>query len=129
MRLRQNRRPGITLVESAVVYPATLLLVVGLIIGALGVFRYQEMASLARRGARYAAVHGQKYAKDTGNTAATPADIYNNAIYPHAVGMDRSKLTYAVSYNTDNWPEHSTIVNGNVVAVTNTVTVTVSYFW
>jgi Flp pilus assembly protein TadG len=129
MRLQRNRRAGVTVVECAVIYPVTLLLVLGLIIGGMGVYRYQEMASIARRAARYALVHGKQYEKDTGNTAATPTDIYNNAIAPHAVSLDLSKLSYAVSYNTDNWPDHKIIVNGNVAAVGNTVTVILSYNW
>jgi Flp pilus assembly protein TadG len=129
MRLRQRARAGMTTLESAVVFPVTFLLILGLIIGGLGVFRYQETASLARRAARYAAVHGQQYAKDTGNAAATPDDIYTNAIKPYAASLDLTKLTYAVSYNTDNSPGTVSVQNGNVVTTGNTVTVTVTYNW
>ena len=129
MRLQRHDRAGMTVVESAVVFPLTFLLIIGLIVGGLGVFRYQETASLARRAARYAAVHGQQYAKDTGNAAATPDDIYTNAIKPYAVSLDLTKLTYAVSYNADNSPATVSVQNGTAVNVTNTVTVTVSYNW
>jgi Flp pilus assembly protein TadG len=129
MRLQRHDRAGMTVVESAVVFPVTFLLILGLIVGGLGVFRYQEMASLARRAARYAAVHGAQYARDTGNPAATADDIYNNAIKPYAASLDLTKLTYAVSYSADNSPATVSVQNGNVVNVTNTVTVTVTYNW
>jgi Flp pilus assembly protein TadG len=106
-----------------------LLLVVGLIVGAYGIFRYQQMASLARQAARYASVRGTQYATDTGNPAATPTDIYNNVIAPNTVGLDLGQLTYSVTWNTSNQPYHTILVNGNVVGVTNTVTVTITYQW
>ena len=129
MRLQRHDRAGMTVVESAVVFPVTFLLILGLLVGGLGVFRYQEMATLARRAARYAAVHGAQYARDTGKPAATPDDIYNNAIKPYAVSLDLTKLAYSVSYNADNSPATVSVQNGTVVNVTNTVTVTVSYNW
>jgi Flp pilus assembly protein TadG len=129
MRLNHPKRAGVTVVESAVVYPAVFLLVVGLLVGSWGVFRYQELASLARRATRYASVHGTQYELDTRNKAATPEDIYNNAIAPYAIGFDTSRLTYSVTWNQDNAPVHMTNVNGSVTAVRNTVTVTVNYRW
>jgi Flp pilus assembly protein TadG len=129
MRLRRELRSGTTAVESALVYPVTFLLLMGLVIMGLGVFRYQEMSALARRAARYASVHGKQYARDTGNAAATPVDIYNNAIQPNAVGVNLSKLTYAVSYNTENSPATAGVKNGAAVYTGNTVTVTLSYTW
>src|SRR5262249_36897981 len=100
-----------------------------LLIGAAGIFRYQEMAHLAREAARYASTHGTQWAKDTGNTPASPKDIYNNVIAPGAVSLDPSQLTYSVSYNTSNSPTHTNVVNGDVVATTNTVAVTLTYQW
>src|SRR4051794_4360825 len=137
MRLQREKRPGATIVESAVVSPVVFLLVLGLLVGAAGVFRYQEMASLARRASRYASVHGTQYAKDTGNPAATPtvsglappgSDIYNN-VAANAVILDPSRLTCSVSYNSANSPYRTSTVNGLVVATTNTVSVTLSYQW
>jgi hypothetical protein len=54
-----------------VVYAITLLLIVGTIIEALGVFRYQEIAQLAREGARWASVDGATYQQET-NAKAPP---------------------------------------------------------
>jgi Flp pilus assembly protein TadG len=118
-----------TAVESALVFPILFLMMFGIVIAGMGVFRYQEMASLARRAARYASVHGTQYARETGNPAATPDAIYQNAIKPYAFSLDLSRLTYSVSYNTDNSPSTPTIKNGNVVSVGNTVTVTIRYAW
>jgi Flp pilus assembly protein TadG len=129
MRLRSRRRLGTTVMECAVIYPLVFLLVIGLVVGACGIFRYQEVASLARRAARYASVHGTDYAKDTGNPAATPTDIYNNAIVPNAVAFNLSNLNYSVTWNASNSPYQPTIVNNYPVAVRNTVTVTVTYQW
>jgi Flp pilus assembly protein TadG len=122
-------RPGASAVEAAIVYPVAFFFVLGLVIGAMGIFRYQETASLAREAARYASVHGTNYAQASGQPAATAQDIYTNAIAPKAVGLDLSKLTYSVTWNRSNSPSQVVIVNGNVTYVTNTVTVTVTYQW
>src|SRR5207237_347143 len=98
-------------------------------IGALGMFYYQQTASLARQASRYASVHGTQWAKETGSTAATPTDIYNNAIVPNAAALNLSRITYAVGYNTSDSPTRISNVNGTVTATANTVTVTVNYQW
>jgi len=71
MRLRNPSRRGASAVEAAIVYPVALFFVLGLVVGAMGVFRYQETAALAREAARYASVHGASYAQATGQSAAT----------------------------------------------------------
>jgi Flp pilus assembly protein TadG len=129
MRFRRTTRPAATTVEAAIVYPLVFLLLIGLLVGAQGIFVYQQTAHLARVAARYASVHGTQWARDTGNTAATPQDIYNNAILPQVAGLDPSRLTYSVTYNTSNQPCTPSIVNGDVVSTRNTVSVTVSYQW
>jgi Flp pilus assembly protein TadG len=129
MLRNQQRRSGATLVECAIVYPITLLFVLGLIIGAMGIFRYQEMASLARETARYAAVHGTQYALDAGVTAPTPDQIFQAVVPPRAAGLDLTKLSYNITYNTNNAPAHIVVQNGDVTPFTNTVTVTLTYQW
>jgi len=129
MRLNHVKRTGVTVVESAVVYPIVFLLVLGLLVGSWGVFRYQELASLARRATRYAAVHGAQYERDTAKKAATAADIYDKAIAPYAIGLDRSRLTYSVKWNASNEQYSSAIVNNELVYTRNTVTVTINYRW
>jgi hypothetical protein len=126
---RRRRRRGTTMVEYVVVLTATFTLITGLSIFGLEVFRYQQVALLAREGARYASVHGGQYQSVTGGTAATATDVYNNAIVPLATGMNLSSLTYSVSW-TDSSKNPVYLAN----ATTNTyrinyVNVTVTYTW
>ena len=124
------RRRGTTAVEAAIVYPVVLLLTLGLAIVGLGVFRYLQVAALAREGARYAAVHGGQWATDNNSGTLTTRDnVYNNAILPHAAGLDSSLLA-----NTDvtvTWADSGQMPtytsSGNTY--TNVVTVTVNYQW
>jgi Flp pilus assembly protein TadG len=123
-RSSDRHRRGSTLVETAVVLPVVLMLTVGTCIIGLGIYRYELVATLAREGARYASVHGTEYAAaKTGNVAATPATIYQNAILPLAAGIDTAYLTYSVTWNTTNSPTSGS------PPVYNTVSVTVTYQW
>jgi Flp pilus assembly protein TadG len=117
LKRRPGGRGGVTLVESAIVYPVVILFTLGLMIGGTGVFRYQQVAALAREGSRWASLHGSKYAQETGNAAATQQDVLDSAIKPMAAGLDASKITCTVTWSPDNTPPDST------------VTVVVSYQW
>lgn len=149
---RTSRRRGSALVESAVVYPVTFLLILGLVVGGMGVFRYQEVAALARAGARYGSTHGNQYRKDAGlptGTAGTSAgssdgvlwytadplagqgsdtswagDLYDNAIRPNLVALDPNYLTCKVG-----WPPVINLPNNPDNWPGSSVTVTVSYQW
>src|SRR5215211_5088715 len=68
---RATRRRGTSLVEAAFALPVTFFLLFALVVGGIGIFRYQQVAHLARETARYAAVHGGQYAKE--NRAAIQA--------------------------------------------------------
>jgi Flp pilus assembly protein TadG len=125
----KRRRHAATIVEFAIVAPITFLLVLGLVIGAMGIFRYQQMARLSRDASRWASVHGTQYAAATNNPPATATDVYNQVIAPNATGLDLSELTYSVTWNTDNSPFHTVTVNGTTQNVANTVTVTLTYQW
>lgn len=130
MRLHKKQfRSAALMVEFALVAPATFLLLLGLLIGGTGVFRYQQIARLARDASHWASVHGTDYAKDTKNPAATAQDVYNQVIAPKATGLDLSQLSYSVTWNTSNSPYHTVIVNGQPVKVANTVTVNITYNW
>jgi hypothetical protein len=149
---RQDRRRGATVVECAVVYPVTFLLLLGLVVGGLGVFRYQEVAALARAGARYASTHGAQFRKDAGMGTGTPGsngtsqsgwwwydadpnlssgsntswtqDTYDNGVRPNQVALDKQSLAVKVG-----WPA---VINQSDKADNwpgSRVSVTVTYQW
>jgi len=127
MSAAYDRRRGTTTVEFAITCPIVFFLVFAIIVGGLGVFRYQEVAAVAREGARWASVHGGQYAEEKDQPAATAADIYTNAMAPGAVGLDPSQLSYTVSWNQSNMPLH--VIDDVENPIGNTVTVTVTYQW
>jgi len=128
VRGRLPARSAATAVECAFILPITFFLLLGLVIGGMGVFRYQEMVTLAREGARYASTHGHQYRKDAGLPVGASTDwstdVYTNAIQPNVVSLDPSLLSYQISWpdvvnqpgKPDNWPG-------------SRVDVTVSYQW
>jgi Flp pilus assembly protein TadG len=126
---RPARRPGVTVVEMAIIYSVLFLVLFGLILGAIAVFRYQQVAQLAREGARWAAVHGQQWATENGQPATTPADVYANAIAPRATSMEPSLLSYSVTWDTNQKTHHTEVQGDTVVSVSNNVIVTVNYQW
>jgi Flp pilus assembly protein TadG len=121
-------RRGATLVEVAIVLPVTFFLIIALAVGALGVFRYQEVASLTRAAGRYAATHGAQHRKDAGLAKGTAADwhadIFANAIQPAMVLLDSSQLMFQSS-----WPDVSNLPGTPDNWPNSTVTVTISYQW
>ncbi len=131
VRRHLSRRRGTTAVEAAIVYPVVLLLTLGLAVVGLGVFRYQQVAALAREGARYAAVHGGQWAADNNSgTLTTTQNIYDNAILPHATGLDTSQWTSAnVTVTYADSGQMPTYTDGSGNTKTNIVTVTVNYTW
>ena len=48
-----------------------VMLMICIIIGGMGVFRYQQVAGLAREAARYACVHGSEWDKATDQACPT----------------------------------------------------------
>src|SRR5262245_50948102 len=117
IRNRQSSfRPAATVVECAFVLPLTFFLLFSLIVGSMGVFRYQETAMLAREGARYASTHGYQFRKDQGLSMGTKEDwyqdIYANGIAPLMVALDSSRVSCTVTWpdvvnqpgKPDNWP-------------------------
>jgi Flp pilus assembly protein TadG len=135
MMMRRQERKGSALVETAVVYPVLFLLVLGIIMLGISVFRYQQVAHAAREGARWAAVHGAKYAEETGNTAATPEDVFTNSILPQMAKVPASTLTYSVTWDQNNKQSYTYLYTNPTTGETsirsrqNTVSVTVRYTW
>jgi hypothetical protein len=126
LRSVRCRRRAASLAESVITYSVVFMLMFGITIVAMGVYSYQQVAALAREGARWASVHGGQYNAETGNAMATQTSIYNTAILPKAVGLDTNQLSATASWtNANEMPIN--LVNGAVV--TNQVTVTVTYQW
>ena len=121
MRVRRTPKPprrGVQAVEAAIVLPVVMMLTFGTCSTAMGIFYYQQVATLAHEGARYASVHGGLYQQEVnGGNPVTASDIYHNAILPMAVGLTPSHLTYSVIWNATNMPYN------------NSVSVTVTYQW
>ena len=143
-RRASNRRRGSNLAEAALVMPVLLMLILGTCIIGLGIFRYQQVATLAREGARYASVHGSQYVAVTGNATMTAANIYTNAILPMAAGLNTSHLTYQIQWGTKasgtwawtSWDSSTQLpASYNTQSIPpgepiyNSVKVTVSYQW
>jgi Flp pilus assembly protein TadG len=120
MRLRptQSRQRGVVSVEAAIVLPVAFLMIIGMLVGAAGVFRYQQVAAVAREATRWASVHGATWSKDMNKPTTTAADVYNNAIKPNLVAMNLSDVTYSVTWQSGGKPPNDT-----------TVTVTLTYKW
>jgi Flp pilus assembly protein TadG len=131
-------------VECAVVFPALFVLLFGLIVGAMGVFRYQEVAHLAREGARYASTHGGRYHQDgidtqTGVSAISTSSDMATYLAAKTILLDSSKLTVtatwtgAGSVTPSNYPTYMdtdpTLVPPGQKVIQNYVIVTVSYQW
>jgi Flp pilus assembly protein TadG len=146
----RSQRRGASLVETAFIFSLTFLLIAGLMVCAMGVFRYQQMSYLARMAARYAAVHAGQYQQE--NAAAISAGtlpnvdsdyITKNIVKANGVILDSSVLTVTVKFNTasgsynwddtanngSRWPYSTQNVDGMNYSATNTVSVTIQYQW
>lgn len=109
---RESRR-GVTAVESAIVYPIAMLLMIGTVVVGIGIFRYQQIQFLAREGARFASVHGPTYASEQGQPEAS-AQTVQAYLQSFTVGMPGIECTN-VAYSSASTP--------------CTVEVTLQYTW
>src|SRR5260370_33870565 len=82
LRNKTRKRSGAYAVEAAFVFPIVFFLILAILIGSLGIFKYQECSYLARMGTRYGSTHGDSYwyyyrnrrpPASTPGTAASPA--------------------------------------------------------
>jgi Flp pilus assembly protein TadG len=96
-RLTDSR--GTTALECALVSPLVILLLIGMLILGLGVFRYQQLQSLAREGARYASVHGPQYASENNTSQASTSTVltYVDGLAAGLGGLDCTAVTYSAS--------------------------------
>ncbi len=139
MLVSRARRPrsGAVMLEAAIVLPILFLIILGTSLLGLAVFRYQQVASVAREAARWASVHGGQYAAETGQAIATPQSIYSARIQPFGSALNQGGMVFgsgggtgtALSF-TVNWLNASqmpTFDDGAGNTVVNTVTVTINY--
>jgi hypothetical protein len=113
-------------------------------VGGMGVFRYQEVAHLAREATRYASTHGGDYKLDGLPTTTGVAAVSANAdilayLSGKTVALDTTKLTVNTSWSAPesivplNLPSYllidPTIPPSQQKVERNYVTVTVTYQW
>ena len=118
------------------VYVIVVLLTIGAIVAGLGVYRYQQVASLAREGSRWVCVHGSNYSGTTGNAPASSADVLSH-LQAESPGLNPSLLkvdVYLISGGTKiSWDSSSKAPFAlNAVGVMtgqNLVEVVVTYTW
>jgi Flp pilus assembly protein TadG len=133
-----TRRRAALAVEGAIIYPLMLMLVFMLIVGGMGVFRYQQVACQAREAARWAAVHGTDWHKESGLALPSKNDILQQAVLPLAAGMATNniglqvQMIHQVSGQVTDWDvasKHPLSVTSSNQGVSNRVQVTVTYQW
>jgi Flp pilus assembly protein TadG len=95
---RHPFRSGAVAVEAAIVHPVMVFLLLSLIVGGMGVFRYQQVAGQAREAARYAAVHGSDWQKASDKPSPTEEEIIRDAVAPLAAGMDLKNLSVKITW-------------------------------
>jgi Flp pilus assembly protein TadG len=130
MRVSRRRpfRRGAVLIEVAVILPVLVMIIFAAIDTASGVYRYQQVATLAREGARYASVHAGMYAEEKGTSVPTAVQIQQAAVTPKAVNLDSSKLTCTLTWvNGTSYP--FTVTNDTGQRKVNNVRYSVSYQW
>jgi Flp pilus assembly protein TadG len=134
----KHRRSGATTLENALVFPIVLFLFLALIVGGIGVFRYQQVACLAQEAARWACVRGCEYQKDADKDSPTGDEVLQQAVLPLAVGMDPGQISLRLewvnqaagtSQDWDSAPKDVKSRNAQGEYVTNTVRATVTYTW
>ena len=92
MRFHLRCRRGAVALEAAIAHSALFLLLLAMIAGGLGVFRYQVNVMLAREAARAASVKGSDYARATNQASPSQSQILTSVVQPLAAGMDLTRL-------------------------------------
>jgi Flp pilus assembly protein TadG len=109
-RGRRMARPrGVTIVETAIILPVFLTLVLGMLDLGIAVFRYHVLCQAARQGARRAVVHGELanrlgswgppgQASSTQGTADVDFHEIASVIRPILTGLDPSSVSVAADW-------------------------------
>jgi Flp pilus assembly protein TadG len=131
-------RAGAVAVEAAVVYSVLLFLILGLIVGGMGVFRYQQVACHAREAARYASTRGSDWQKETDQDSPAQDQVLRDAVVPLLAGMDPTKVSIQMEWIErttgtvipwDKAAKYPRSLNSANEYVTNSVRVTITYQW
>lgn len=127
MRFRFRRkfkthRRGVTCIEFAVIGNVLFLLLIGIFVLGMGVFRQMQMGSLSREAARWAAVRGSYYQAITGASSPTKQAIINASILPNCFALDPNKLTIGITCDGVDW-------NSSPKRPGSKVAVTIEYQW
>ena len=101
------------MVECAIIAPVTFLMILGIIICGLGIFRMHQVEHLSEHAARWLALHGPRYQKRTDSVEPTSQDVMDNVIAPRAVSLRRDAISCAIQWSEDK----------------STVTVDLQYAW
>lgn len=96
-----KRRRGAITLEMAVAAPLVFTMIMGMVIGAIGVFHFQQVATLAREGARYASVRGPDYQSRMKVSAPTADEVFQKAMLPLCASLDQDQLEYTVTWDAD----------------------------
>jgi hypothetical protein len=98
---RRSTRRGAVVFEAAFAYPAAFFIILITVIGGFGIFRYQEVAYLAREGARYGSTHGARFRSDAAEGVGTPGTADGSSTVTTTLS-DGSTQTYTILwYKTD----------------------------
>ena len=138
--IRRNaaHRRGAVMLEAAIVLPVMLFLFLMIIVGGVGVLRYQQTVTLSCEAARWASVRGAQWQSATGQTSPTQQQIFDNAVAPMASGMDQNNISIqvyvvnqttgtAVAWDSSNKSPFS-LTSSNAPVATH-VRVTITYPW
>ncbi len=123
-RTPSNNRRGAAAVETAIIIGVFLVIVLGMLELALGVFRYNVVSQAARQAARQAIVHGKlappelnEWGPATYSSNANSGDEIATSIKPYMAGLDLNNSTITIE-----WLEGDTALQSRVRA-----TITTSY--
>lgn len=132
MRRSPMLRRGVVSTEFAFVAPILFMILLGILLGAIAIFRYQEMAWLAREGARYASTRNRQWATDASTTSGSTKTSLTEAelrtyLQSRVFLIPADDLTVTAVWQESSSPQKVSFVEGITTVADNTVTVTVGY--
>jgi Flp pilus assembly protein TadG len=138
VRIHYSYRRGALAVESAIVQATMIVLLLALVAGGMGVFRYQQVVMLSREAARAVSVKGSVYQRETGKASPTQQEILQNVVQPLATSMDLTQLTLTIEWIDGAtgavvpWDSSTKAPQGTTATgarVNNRIRVTITYQW